>query len=112
MPTSGFGIGDVCMFLGVKQHTLRYWEREIPLVSPRKSLSGRRVYTWADLDVLFRLRHLIYEKGYTLSGAKRRLWEEASSGKQNTMAHVRAIRAELLRLLAHVRKKSEIEFRQ
>ena len=66
----GFQIREVCKFIGVKPYVLRYWEKEIPLLAPKKDLSGHRRYTWADLQILFRLRYLLYEKGYTVAGAR------------------------------------------
>ena len=48
----GYTIGDVCRLLQVRAHVLRYWEREIPILSPRKDDFGRRVYTEADIDEL------------------------------------------------------------
>ena len=96
-----FLIGDVCKFLGVKTHVLRYWEREIPLLSPRKDMSGRRIYTWKDLEMLYRIKHLLYERGYTVSGAKKRLWEDMAENRQNIRAVTMSLRSELIKLSFH-----------
>ena len=77
----GFQIREVCKFIGVKSYVLRYWEREIPLLSPRKDLSGHRRYSWADLQILFRLRYLLYEKGYTVAGARKLIWQELTGDR-------------------------------
>jgi DNA-binding transcriptional MerR regulator len=93
-----FKIGEVCSLLGVKQHVLRYWEREVPLLSPRKGVSGHRIYSWADIELLFRIRHLLTEKGYTLAGVKQRLWSETGPDLQDAKAGISALRVELVLL--------------
>ena len=99
----GFQIREVCKFIGVKSYVLRYWEREIPLLSPRKDLSGHRRYSWADLQILFRLRYLLYEKGYTVAGARKLIWEEFTGDGQNKKALYMAMRSELIVLLQKTR---------
>ena len=74
-----YTIGEVSKLLGVKQHVIRYWEEEVPFLAPKKSKSGRRVYTDRELQLLLRLKHLLYEKRYTIEGARERIWKETSS---------------------------------
>ncbi len=93
-----FAVRDVCMFLGVKPHVLRYWEKEVPLLAPRKSVSGHREYTISDLEVLFRIHHLLYKKGFTLAGVRRQLWEESTNELQDQKARFTALRVELVDL--------------
>lgn len=95
----GFQIRDVCNFIGVKPYVLRYWEKEIPLLSPRKDLSGHRRYSWSDLQILFRLRYLLYEKGYTVAGARKLIWQEFTGKAQDKKALYMALRSELITLL-------------
>ena len=95
-----FAIREVCELLGVKQHVLRYWEKEIPLLSPKKGVSGHREYSWADLEMLIRIRHLLYERGYTIAGARQRLWEETRAEYQDAKALISALRADLVGLAA------------
>ncbi len=61
-----WSIGEVARLLGVKPHVIRYWESELPLLSPRKSLSGRREYSSSEIRLLLRFRHLLYEKKFTV----------------------------------------------
>ena len=56
-----WGIGEVARLLGVKPHVIRYWESELPLLSPKKGLTGRREYSSNDVRLLMRFRHLLYE---------------------------------------------------
>ena len=95
----GFQIREVCKFIGVKPYVLRYWEQEIPLLAPRKDLSGHRRYSWADLQILFRLRYLLYEKGYTVAGARKTIWQEYTGTAQGKKALYMALRSELITLL-------------
>ncbi len=103
----GYPIRDVCKFLGVKPYVLRYWEREIPLLSPKKDLSGHRRYTWSDLQILFRLRYLLHEKGYTVAGARKLIWKEFTGGMQNRRALFMALRSELIQMLQKSRSMTE-----
>ena len=100
----GYTIGQVCKLLEVKPHVLRYWEREVPLLSPQKDKNGRRVYSRADLQILFRLRYLLYKRGYTLAGAKQKIFEESTGEVQSAKAMVMTIRSELLSLLNEQRE--------
>ncbi len=97
-----YTIGQVSAILNVKPHIIRYWERELPFISPKKSLSGRRVYSERDLQLLFRLKYLIYEKGYTVSGAGNRIWEDITGKSSDIVAEIRVIRGELLNILSNL----------
>ncbi len=96
----GYHIGEVCRLLDVKPHVLRYWEQEIPFLSPRKDDSGRRLYSIRDVNMLFRLRHLLYDRKYTVEGARQRIWEELEGISPDIQARIHAIRHELLSALS------------
>lgn len=68
-----YKIGDACKVLDIQPYVLRYWETEFPVLSPGKSKSGQRVYTEKDLAITRRIKTLLYEEGYTIAGAKKRL---------------------------------------
>jgi UDP-N-acetylglucosamine/UDP-N-acetylgalactosamine diphosphorylase len=101
-----WSIGEVARLLGVKPHVIRYWESELPLLSPRKGLSGRREYSGSEIRLLLRFRHLLYDRKFTIEGAKRRLWEEIGAGDPNVTARFAQIRADLIDALMTVRKMS------
>ena len=65
-----YSIGDIEELTGIKAHILRYWEEIIPSFAPKKDLGGRRMYTQRDLDIIQRLKYLIYEKKFTIEGAR------------------------------------------
>ena len=71
-----YKIGEACKVLDIQPYVLRYWETEFPILSPGKSKSGQRVYTEKDLSITRRIKTLLYEEGYTIAGAKKRLEAE------------------------------------
>ncbi|TFH04790.1 MAG: MerR family transcriptional regulator [Spirochaetales bacterium] len=101
---SRFTIGEVCRTLNVKPHILRYWEQEIGILSPLKDKGGRRVYSGADLQLLFRIKYLIYEKKYTVKGAAQQIIQEASGSNADSKAQIHAARGELLGVLSRIRR--------
>lgn len=66
--------------LGIEAYVLRYWETEFPFLNPNKSRSGQRVYGEEELGLIRRIKELLYEEGYTIAGAKRKLEAELESG--------------------------------
>jgi DNA-binding transcriptional MerR regulator len=68
-----FRIGEVAELVGVEPHVLRYWEREFRAIRPTKSAKGQRVYSRRDVENLMRVRDLLYQDGFTIAGAKKRL---------------------------------------
>jgi DNA-binding transcriptional MerR regulator len=73
-------IGEACKALGIQPYVLRYWETEFPALTPSKSRSGQRVYSEKELEVIRRIKELLYEEGYTIAGAKKKLEGELASG--------------------------------
>ena len=72
-----FTIGEVSHLCGVKTHVLRYWEQEFPSLKPMKRRGNRRYYQRSDVLMIRRIRALLYEQGYTISGARQQLLESA-----------------------------------
>jgi DNA-binding transcriptional MerR regulator len=97
---SGYSTGAVERLLGLPASTLRHWEREVPLLQPRKDFFGRRIYSEADLRLILRLKHLALERGLGLSAARERLIAELSGPYPDERARIEEIRGELLGLLA------------
>src|SRR5512136_346434 len=73
-----FKIGEVCEVAGVKPFVLRYWETEFPELAPAKGAGGQRTYTRADVQLILRIKQLLYEERFTVAGAKKRLGEEVA----------------------------------
>ncbi len=71
-----YSIREVSEMLDVKAHVLRYWETQFPMLRPRKSRAGARMYQDRDLDALQTIKQMLYDRGYTIAGAKRHLLKE------------------------------------
>lgn len=68
-----YRIGEVSRLTGLEPYVLRYWETEFPQLRPEKGKSGQRLYKKKDLDHILRIKQLLYEEGYTISGAKKKM---------------------------------------
>jgi DNA-binding transcriptional MerR regulator len=66
-----FRIGDVSRLAGVKPYVLRYWETEFPAIAPKKSGTGQRLYRRKDVELILEIKHLLYEKRFTIEGARK-----------------------------------------
>src|SRR3979490_1554633 len=74
-----FTIGEVSELCGVKPHVLRYWEQEFTQLRPVKRRGNRRYYQHHEVLMIRRIRELLYEQGFTISGARNRLDESLSA---------------------------------
>jgi DNA-binding transcriptional MerR regulator len=68
-----YRIGDVCRIIGVEPHVLRYWESEFSCLTPKKNKAGQRTYRPRDIELILTIRRLLYEEGFTISGARKQL---------------------------------------
>jgi DNA-binding transcriptional MerR regulator len=75
-----FRIGEVCELIRVQPHVLRYWETEFPMLAPQKNRAGQRVYRRKDVEMVMRIRDLLYEEKFTIAGAKKKLMDEMRGG--------------------------------
>jgi DNA-binding transcriptional MerR regulator len=75
-----FRIGEVCELIKVQPHVLRYWETEFPMLTPQKNPAGQRVYRRKDVEMVMRIRNLLYEEKFTIAGAKKKLLDEMRGG--------------------------------
>src|SRR4026207_2440524 len=71
-----FKIGEVCEITDTQPYVLRYWESEFPALAPAKNSSGQRIYRRRDIDTVLRIKQLLYDEGFTIAGAKKRLESE------------------------------------
>ncbi len=77
-----FKIGEVCEITDTQPYVLRFWESEFPQLAPRKNRSGQRVYQRKDIEMVMRIKRLLYEEEYTIAGARRKLDEDAPGGAE------------------------------
>ena len=112
-------IGEVAKLLGIRQHVLRYWEDQFPMLRPVKRSGGRRYYRPEDVRLVQTIDRLVHREGYTLRGARQAIDAEGKASKAaassaafvpaptapaparvGIVAELRAIRAQLVAALA------------
>jgi DNA-binding transcriptional MerR regulator len=104
-----FTIGEVAELCGVKPHVLRYWEQEFTQLKPVKRRGNRRYYQHHEVLLVRRIRQLLYEEGFTISGARNRLGETAIQHQENVeeaaryKAAIAEARTDIEAILAHLR---------
>jgi DNA-binding transcriptional MerR regulator len=72
-----YRIGEVSRLAELKPFVLRYWETEFPMLEPVKSPSGHRMYRQEDVDMVLKIKRLLYDEGFTIAGARRHLREQS-----------------------------------
>jgi DNA-binding transcriptional MerR regulator len=78
-----YRIGEVSRITGLKPHVLRYWESEFKVIRPYKGGSLQRLYRKKDLDLILKIKKLLYEDGFTIAGAKKKIRDlEKAANKQ------------------------------
>ena len=100
-----FTIGEVSELCDVKPHVLRYWETEFTSLKPVKRRGNRRYYQRHDVLMIRQIRGLLYEEGYTISGARQRLEGEGAKHEASMSAQIiRQVRQELEEVLILLRR--------
>ena len=109
-----FKIGEVGDIVGVKQHVLRYWESEFPSIRPQKSKTNQRLYRRRDVEAVLAIKHLLYDRKFTIEGAKQHLKEqgvEASLPPVDVHVVVENVRQKTIeaQTLEKTREKKEVQ---
>jgi DNA-binding transcriptional MerR regulator len=76
-----YKIGDVCRIADVQPYVLRYWESEFPSLTPDRSIPGPRTYNAREVELIGQIKRLLYDEGYTIAGAKKRIESEAGGAR-------------------------------
>jgi DNA-binding transcriptional MerR regulator len=110
-----YSISEVCNETGLEQHVLRYWETEFPSLKPKKNRAGNRAYRKKEIDLIKYIKYLLYEKKFTIQGARKVLGEQkvqpkppdqaepANSEKTNLNKQaIEYIKEELLKIKADI----------
>jgi DNA-binding transcriptional MerR regulator len=106
-----FRIGEVASLCQLPAYVLRFWESEFPQLKPVKSSTGQRMYRKRDVENVLRIKQLLYDQGFTISGARQQLRAESKSDKSQTaipfpaqsapeLQHIRQGLREILELLS------------
>jgi len=108
-------ISEVSEMLGVKPHVLRYWETQFGMLRPKKNRAGNRMYRPEELRTLQRIKELLYERRFTIAGARRTLLEdrrepgnaqaELGFTEADRKAALTEIRAELKSILGRLKRE-------
>jgi DNA-binding transcriptional MerR regulator len=89
-----FRIGEVSRIVGVPASVLRFWENEFPRIKPRRTDSGQRVYRRSDVELILTIKHLLYDKNFTIKGARKHLrtrkGADPSPDRNDLVAELRA----------------------
>lgn len=106
---ASYSIGEVEQLTGIKPYVLRYWEEVIPCFAPKKDMGGRRIYTQREIDIIRRLKYLIYEKRYTIDGARSQIIQETAVIDSNAAAlqAIHEIRSELGDIYLTIKKNND-----
>ena len=94
-----YKIGEVCRMADVQPYVLRYWETEFPSLAPNKSGGGQRLYTRREIDIILRIKQLLYSEGFTIAGAKKRLEVEDPAPSKDMNKALRQVKEELTAIL-------------
>jgi DNA-binding transcriptional MerR regulator len=98
-----FTIGEVSDLCGVKPHVLRYWEQEFTQLKPVKRRGNRRYYQHHEVLLIRRIRELLYQQGFTISGARARLDETAHPPKPRVRLNAQRVRREIMSIIEILR---------
>lgn len=93
-----FKIGEVSQIVGVKPYVLRYWETEFKEIGPTKSRSKQRLYRRKDVLTLLAIKQLLYEEGFTISGARKKIREYLRSNGTSPLAQQSSSKREQMKL--------------
>ncbi len=75
-----YKIGEVCELTDTQPYVLRFWESEFPQLAPKKSRTGQRLYRRRDIDLVLEIKKLLYQEGYTIAGARKKLGMAGGEG--------------------------------
>jgi DNA-binding transcriptional MerR regulator len=100
-----YKIGEVCKMAEVQPYVLRYWETEFPPLAPNKSGGGQRLYTRREIDIILRIKQLLYSEGFTIAGAKKKLDVEMSAPVAEVAAPVAAPSKDVAKALGEVKRE-------
>ena len=79
-----FKVGEVSDILEVPAYVLRFWETEFKRINPKRTASGQRLYRKSDIELILKIKYLLYEKKFTIQGAKQHLKAETAAKKEKT----------------------------
>ena len=109
-----YKISEASTMTGLEAYVLRYWETEFPILRPQKSRGGQRIYQQKDIETILKIKQMLYEKGFTIAGARRVLTArngESSQTRSQPLSkefiyRLRGALADILRILSSYDKRN------
>src|SRR5215472_2803220 len=101
-----FKISEVCDIVGVEPYVLRFWETEFPGLAPEKSKAGHRVYKRKDVENILRVKELLYDRGFTIAGARKQLSKARGTRKADRDELLARVRKGLRDILTLLQRKT------
>ena len=95
-----YSIGEVSEITELKQYVLRYWESEFSQLSPSKNSAGNRNYRKTDIDLINEIKNLLYDRRFTIKGAKQHLKDRVKQGSSINNDQVKTIKEKVIKLTA------------
>jgi DNA-binding transcriptional MerR regulator len=103
-----YSISEVSDLTGIKPYVLRFWEKEFPILKPKKNRAGNRSYQLKDIDTINQIKHLLYDDGYTIEGARTRLKDskqkKRGGSKQKENIRLKSILSDIKKELNEILK--------
>jgi len=90
-----FRIGEVSKITGLPTHVLRFWESEFSRIRPKRTASGQRLYTRRDIELVLHIKNLLYERKFTIQGARQHLTAQPAKKGTSTIQLLEDLRSEL-----------------
>ncbi|MBI3611031.1 MAG: MerR family transcriptional regulator [Nitrospirae bacterium] len=109
-----YKISEVSAITGLEAYVLRYWETEFPILRPQKSRGGQRIYQKKDIETILKIKRMLYEKGFTIAGARRAMAARNSEPSESMnqplskewVYRLRGELADMLRILSSYDKQN------
>jgi DNA-binding transcriptional MerR regulator len=98
-----YSISEVARITKLEAYVLRFWEKEFPMLKPRKNRGGNRMYQKSDIEMINKIKHLLYKENYTIEGARNRLKSIKPTPEKKQLASS----AKTERLIGEIRKDIE-----
>jgi DNA-binding transcriptional MerR regulator len=80
-----YSISEVARITNLQAYVLRFWEKEFPMLRPKKNKGGNRHYQKRDIELINQIKHLLYQENYTIAGARKRLRQMESKGEKKEL---------------------------
>ncbi len=98
-----YSISEVARITSLEAYVLRFWEKEFPMLRPKKNKGGNRHYQKRDIELVNQIKHLLYEENYTIAGARKRLNQMEKKGEKKELV----LKAKSNTILGEIKKELE-----